>query len=74
MNKVTFIWSDEGDWVLVYVGEKLVHEGHNIPTHVLCRALGVEYSEIFLEMQHDIMAISHSGLPLSKVKERVGLL
>ena len=43
MDKITFLNSEGGDWVGVYLGKELIHEGHSVSGKELCEALSLEF-------------------------------
>lgn len=45
-GKITFLWSEGGDWVGVYLDGKLLQEGHKVNARELVIDLGYEQEYI----------------------------
>lgn len=44
-GKISFLHSDTGDWVGVYVNDELIYEGHNVDARMLIKLLTGEWPE-----------------------------
>lgn len=54
MNNIQFVFSEEGDWVIVYKNGNFIYEGHNIDARKLLHLLDIPYQEKWVNGEHPI--------------------